>query len=173
MILGVDPGNHGALVYLTTGGSIYWYTAFPMTDHTSYENKKQIDHDKLREMVLSKKFPSHIICELPTSYGMLPGSAFHYGYNFGLMLRSFPPNLRDKVEFVKPQDWAKVMHEGMDKGLKAKAKSERLFNELFGDPKEVFPDVKLKIKREGLIDAALIAEYYRRDLSRGMSGRDS
>ena len=67
-----------------------------------------------------------------------------------------------KFELVPPQTWSKVMHIGAT-AEKPKEKTRQVI-------KRIFPDVSFKIfghpkkikEHEGLMDAAIIAEYGRR-----------
>jgi len=164
-ILGADPGNKGGFVWLDLNGKIVDYLCMPMGKTNKSYEKPELDYDKLREILLTKPYlPKFIICELPTSYGMLPASAFHYGYNFALLSRALETYRGTKnVHYVKPQDWTKELHIGLEKELKAKAKSKIVFEKLFSW--ESFGKMN-KAAREGLMDACLMAEYGRRNLTR-------
>ena len=66
------------------------------------------------------------------------------------------------MTYLEPSKWAKVMHEGISKDLKPKAKStiavERLFKKFHGS----LPRNKNGKIHEGVMDALLIAGYAER-----------
>lgn len=159
-ILGVDPGNTGAFAVVKEDSSLEHFFPMPLTKDKNAFDKKEIDIDEICSW-FDKNSIDLLICELPTSYGMLPAGAFTYGYNFSRLITAFhmSKSAYKKLVYVRPSEWAKDIHKDMDKNLKAKAKSEMCFSELFGDVQ--FGKLN-KGSIGGVKDAALIAEYGRR-----------
>lgn len=154
-VMGIDPGNNGALVVLDSDTrDIESIMPMPMTEELNMYCKPEVCPLTIRQHAQSSG-TQHIFCELPTSYGMGTTSAFTYGYNFALLaygIGSF------KVTWVRPTEWAKLIHMGMDKDLKPKAKSMMAFEALFYNDREVLKG-KTKQQQLGIIDATLIAYY--------------
>ena len=108
-----------------------------------------------------------VFCERPSSYGMLAASAFSYGYNFSLLSKCLE-SIFENIEYINPQQWTKPLHEGLDKNLKAKVRSEFAFDKYFPGYEFINPTTGKKIPKVdqvGLKDAALIAEFGRRKLN--------
>lgn len=108
----------------------------------------------------------HIYLERALSYGMLAGSAFNYGRNYGYLEIAIQ-TAGVPCTYIEPSKWTKAICDGIDKRLKPKVRSEIAYRRLF--PTHSFGDVTKKA-REGLIDALLIAEYGRRALAGELGG---
>jgi hypothetical protein len=97
--------------------------------------------------------------------------AFNYGRGFAaieivLQDGDFPYTL------VEPQKWAKVMHAGIGKDLKPKAKSAIAVARLFPKLSKLCTFDKAGKPHDGAIDALLIAGYGLRQTYGGDSTRD-
>jgi len=158
VILGVDPGLKGGLILLSMEGKIAGHLCMPLTGKNKSYEVPELDTKKLRDYLEKERTITNIYCELPTSYGMLSNSAFSYGYNFALLSKTLE-GYTENVKYVQPHIWSKVLHEGQSKDLKGKAKSKIVFDRLFAG--HSFGKIA-KASFDGLMDAALIAEYGRR-----------
>lgn len=164
MIVGIDPGIHGAFVGITGDGKICKFGIMPLEEFKGKDCKDVGETESLvsvpgiinlllGEFALSSS--DTLFLEKPLSYGMLPGSAFTYGKNFGLLeyaLRQTKLNYK----YVEARDWHKHMCREVDKKLKTKEQSKLVFDTLY--PQYTFGKIP-KVKFIGLMDAALIARY--------------
>jgi hypothetical protein len=151
-IIGIDPGNNGAIASLA--GDKVEVDIMPVT---------------IREVsvLLAEYFgPSgdghHVFIEKAQSFPKQGiASAFNYGVHFGELLGvlaaySIPHTL------VPPKTWTRVMHAGTKDG-EAKARSLEACQRLF--PKvSLLATPRCKRAHDGLVDALLLAEYGRRSL---------
>lgn len=148
-IMGVDPGNTGAIVILE-GRLIFDMIPMPMTVGGPYDKPSV---DMARISIMMKQYqPNYVLCELPASFGMGSMSAFTYGYNFARLSLA----LGQDTIYIRPGSWTKCMHADQPKDLKPKAKSQRVFDKLWG--MNLIKDFT-KAQQSGIIDAALIALY--------------
>jgi len=150
----VDPGNNGAIVYLTARGVFQFHVMPVIVNGKSTE----IDFEGV-ERILRLYQGEHVLLERAVSFGMGAGGAFNYGRGFAAL--EIAIKLLDmSVTYVEPSKWAKWAHQGIEKDLKPKAKSliagKRLYPVLFDmipkGPKSGKP-------HEGILDALLIAGY--------------
>lgn len=146
----------GGFVWLDEAGKILHHFCMPLSKTNKPYEKPEVDGLAVLRMLEANSSGFKVFCERPTSYGMLPASAFHYGYNFAILSKAIE-KVFSEVTYVDPHAWAKKLHIGLDKNLKAKAKSLMVFQKLY-------PGLQFGVNKaaaEGLIDAALIAEYGR------------
>ncbi len=151
MILAIDPGQQGAFVWLDKDGFFDWASMPLKSDGT-----KDIDFEKLR--ALMNRRGSRVLLERAHAGAMGTTGAFNYGRSFAaieiaIQLSGFP------VTYVEPAKWAKVMHEGISKDLKPKAKSTIAVERLFKNLLDQIPKNKNGKMHEGVMDALLIAGY--------------
>lgn len=141
MIIGIDPGASGGIVFLTTEGSVITATKLDGTETDVASN--------LRSSIIGSETRPFAFLE---SVHSMPkqgvASSFKFGQSFGF-LRGCLISLEIPFELVTPQAWQKAMG-CLTKGDKnvSKAAAQRLF------PKE-------KVTH-AIADALLIAEYGRR-----------
>jgi len=152
IVIGVDPGQKGAIVAMANGGTI---TLHPMPD------------DALAIVEILRSYADmgdcHIFLEKAQS---MPGQGgvgiFNYGVGFGTLLGIIAA-LKIPHTLVHPKTWCKVMHQGTTAG-EAKERSLEAARRLY-------PDVQLlRTSRctkpdEGYVDALLIAGYAKRVLN--------
>lgn len=150
IVLGIDPGLSGALVWLSKNGLTF--APMPLNE------EGRICYESIKE-VIENSPPDHIYIERAVAFGMGVTGAFNYGQDFnaikiGVGLTKIPFTL------VEPGKWAKVMHQGIDKDMKPKAKSivavKRLYPQLLKDIPKGPRSGKFD---EGIVDALLIAGY--------------
>ena len=158
-VLGIDPGKTGGIVLVDEAGRIVRQQIMPA-------GAKTWDLPELRTMLgalTSGDFSGPMTCYLErvaTMPGQGISSAFTFGKSVGyvemaLVAAGIP------YQEVTPQSWTKIMHEGLSKELPAKERSAVAARRLF--PGHSFLATAKSTKpHEGLIDAALIAEYGRR-----------
>lgn len=152
IIIGIDPGQKGALTGLGKHGLI-------IEQETMRDVGWLVDFFKM----CHKKYGSvFVYLEKAQS---IPGNAarsmFSYGVHNGEIM-GILGTLGIPYELVPPQAWTKVMHAGVQAGT-SKKKSLIAAKRLF--PHESFLDIKKPKSskpHDGLIDATLIAEFGRR-----------
>lgn len=167
MIVGIDPGVHGAFVGMSEEGNILKSGIMPLEEFKGKDCKGEKELEScihvagildllLNQFKLTRA--DHLLLEKPLSYGMLPGSAFTYGKGFGLLEYALRQSCLNYT-YVEAKDWHKHMCKDEDKKLKTKEQSKLVFEKLYAG--HSFGKVT-KNKFIGLMDATLIAEYGRR-----------
>ncbi len=161
MALGIDPGLSGAFV-LTDGKKALRWWAMPLVAGAS--GGKEISTVKIREIIKAALHCNdhyrnmNVFLEKAVSFGMGTKSAFNYGRGFervclGLEFANLPYTL------VEPNKWTKVMHEGLQKDLKPKAKSLMAVKKLYPNLVGELPTKRNGELFDGFVDALLIAGY--------------
>lgn len=154
LFCGIDPGLKGAVVFLDNAGNIFHKFLMP-EDASSLANV-------LTKFfyTYSEKYKIKVFLERAQA---MPGqgvvSMFNYGKHFGEIV-GILSTLGCAFYFVPPQTWTRSMHQGYN-GHSSKEKSKALAKDLFKN-ESFLTSVRCKKPHEGLIDAALIAEYGRR-----------
>jgi hypothetical protein len=170
-VIGIDPGLAGALV--VTNGQKAVFEKMPVLVSGK---DKEIDWREIREILerfgkVGKTLPfPHVFLERAVSFGMGTKSAFNYGRGFAaieivLQDNDYPYTL------VEPAKWTKVMHAGIAKDLKPKAKSQIAIKRLFPKLAKLCTFDKNGKPHDGAIDALLIAGYGLRQPYGGDSSR--
>lgn len=153
MVLAIDPGQAGALVWLA--GDFFEWAVMPL----KADGTKDLDFAKARELIARR--PAHVFLERAHAGAMGTTGAFNYGRSFaGLEIAIELSGL--PVTYLEPSKWAKVMHEGISKDLKPKAKSIIAVDRLFKKFHDQIPKNKNGKMHEGVMDALLIAGYAER-----------
>lgn len=150
LILGVDPGVNGGLVFMSVAGQIMSYNKMP-----KLASKEQ---DLGATLQLLKKARSDILMVVMEKVGstFIGGKKqnFGFGRNVG-QLEGLFTGMGLGFELVLPKTWQKVMHDGANKALTAKERSKLV-------AKRLWPSCDFLNDHDGVIDAALIAEYGRK-----------
>lgn len=179
-IIGIDPGITGAYCVLSPEGRIDVAHNFPLIEEVK-ENKRKgrksdtrIEKYYDRELLISHfkpffnspKHPEFIAyVELVHSRpGEGVASVFKFGDCFG-QLKMVLACMNIPIRFVTPGEWCREMHKGIgNKEWKAKGRSWAAFERKFTDYARGFS----KKPPDGIIDAALIAEFGRMRIMNGM-----
>ncbi len=90
-------------------------------------------------------------------------STFKFGLVYGMQIATVVCKQLPNT-FVTPQKWTKEIHQGIKSDLKPKEKSQVAMSQLF--PTVDFKGPRAKKHHEGLTDALLLAEYWRRQSRR-------
>lgn len=148
--LGIDPGQQGAFV--TFDGRDFDFEPMPLNA------QKEIDFEGVREILAMAPVGVHIFLERAMPLAMGAKHAFNYGRGFAaieiaIQLSGLP------VTYVEPAKWAKVMHEGISRDLKPKAKSAIAVERLLPQLAPQIPRNKNGKLHEGFVDALLIALF--------------
>lgn len=114
-------------------------------------------------VMLNKKIDHIFIesCQAMPKQGV--SSTFKYGVGYG-MLQGVAAALSIPYTLVKPREWQRLMHKGTDASADAKARSAHAAYNLFPN-QEWKATSRCRKDHDGMIDAALIAEYGLRTLS--------
>lgn len=150
MVLAIDPGQQGAFVWLE--GDFFEWAVMPL----KADGSKDVDFEKVR--ALMNRRSARVFLERAHAGAMGTTGAFNYGRAFAaleiaILLSNFP------VTYVEPAKWAKVMHDGISKDLKPKAKSTIAVERLFKKFHDQIPKNKNGKMHEGVMDALLLAGY--------------
>jgi len=156
--LGIDPGLTGGIALLTesspadTGSSLNLWV-MPTTRWT--KDRRMVDDVELSNILRSNGPIDHAFIELVHAMPKQGAcSMFSFGAGWG-MVRGICAGLQIPYSLVTPQQWQKVMLAGHPKG------SEKTVASGYW-PAECFIARGCRKIHDGLLDAALIAEYGRR-----------
>ena len=157
-IIGIDPGIGGAIVILNENGEIERAERTPILIDNG---KKQYDIPGMRNLILgpTKKDPVGEALVGIEKVHTLPRDgrvgAFRFGVGYGIWLGLLSGTFTRYVE-VTPQRWQGRMLAGLPRGPHTKMSAVQA-------AKSLFPNIPIGVKADwGIADAALIAEYTRR-----------
>lgn len=155
LILGVDVGLNGAMAFLLDGRLVN-VEDLPVVDvkHGAKSRKElsaALFHDRLLD---SEIRIDHAILEDVNAFGMGRTSAYRFGMNVGTIVGVLTA-CGIRIETVTPGKWKKAMGLGSDKAL-----SRGMAIKCWPDQSHYFA----RVKDDGRAEAALLAEYSRRQL---------
>lgn len=159
MIVGIDPGKEGAFVLMNGSGYIESYRLMPLKadERVDYLEVKCIIHSFQMKSKINRVFLERA---MPMAMGAK--HAFNYGRDFAAIEIALL-DMQMPVEYVEPSKWVKNICEGIDKNLRPKARSEIAIQRIMpSEVKKIPVSPKAKRMHEGVMEAALIAEYGRR-----------
>lgn len=159
-VIGIDPGITGAVVALGSDGN-FQYWKMPVKPAGKLV---EIDFVYLRGMLrdIDGRYDGlHVYLERAVPFAMGTKSAFNYGRGFAAIEHSLQ-DLDIPYTLVEPGKWTKVMHAGIAKDWKAKAKSIVAVQRLFPKEARQIPKNKNGKMHEGVMDALLLAGYGQR-----------
>lgn len=156
-IVGIDPGLEGAIVVFNGRQMRCW--EMPLIESGK---SREVDFDGIHEILYEIKTSYgenvHIYLERAVAFSMGVTSAFNYGRGFAAIEIAIQV-LGMSVTYLESNKWTKLIHAGIAKDLKAKAKSliavKRLYPKLVKD----LPRNRNGKLYDGFIDALLIAGY--------------
>ena len=157
---GWDPGKTGAMVALTDKGALLEYEPYPIIKAGS---KKVLDLVGICQWVSNLGIDYAIratIEQVSARRGQGATSIFSFGRSLGVIEGVIAASGISKM-YATPQAWQKMMLAGKPKGKDSKASAILTCTELWPELAAAFRDMN-KEQREGIADAALIAEYGRR-----------
>ena len=140
MIVGIDPGQKGAIGMLYPNGSVY-VEDMPMIG-------KEVDGYSLSELFIEFP-PEHVYLEQVNSFGMGRTSAYNFGQGVGV-IKGVLATMNISYTLVTPQKWKKYFDLSRDKD------ESRLY------AARLWPTAADKFKRkrdDGRAEALLIAKY--------------
>lgn len=152
MIIGIDPGKTGGVVFLDLEGNV----------------KEVIFGTALQDLVPSIQIRTPSFAYVEKAQAMPKNGAvsmFNYGQGFGEILGVLYA-LKVPFELVPPAKWSKVMLAGIPTSLEGKKRNALAATRLYPGF-DLRASVRCKKPHEGLVDALLIAEYGRRTNTRG------
>lgn len=159
MVVGIDPGLSGALVFLEGHKMTYFFMPVVKSGKQTEIDFKQID-----ELISNVWFADiHFFLERAHAGAMGVTSAFNYGRGFAALEIALQIH-QCAVTYVEPAKWTKVMHEGISADLKPKAKSLIAVKRLYPKLVSQIPTNRNGKLHEGVVDALLIAGYGQRVL---------
>lgn len=157
-VIAIDPGLTGAIIFLD--GEKFETFLIP------HHENKDVNFEEVQK-ILAKFSGAHVFLERAMPLAMGAKHAFNYGRGF--MVLELAVKLSGlAVTYVEPAKWVKLMHEGISKDLKPKAKSLIAVQRLFPNLIDKIPKTPKSGKmHEGVVDALLIAGYGARTLGKG------
>ena len=161
-ILGIDPGKTGGFVLLSPGGSILRKERMPLVGDEIDLNALGLMFYEMSDLVRITFLEK--VQGMTFAHGRRQGtsSTFNFGKTYGILVGHLSA-FRIPFELITPQTWQKQMHVGCSAD-DAKVRSALAVMKLF--PREDFRATQRSTKpHDGLIDAALIAEYGRRKMT--------
>ena len=154
LILGVDLGLNGAMAFLLDGRLVN-AEDLPLVDvrhgaKTRKELSPALFHDRLLD---SEIRIDHAILEDVNAFGMGRTSAYRFGVNVGTIVGVLTA-CGIRIKTVTPAKWKKAMGLGADKKL-----SRAMAIKTWPDQSHYFA----RVRDDGRAEAALLAEYARRN----------
>jgi hypothetical protein len=153
-ILGVDVGQKGGIVLLDHDRNILFKSVMPIVENGD------LDKTRILEIFINLKtqYPDmHVYMERIIPFALNAKAALTFGRMIGMMEWILWSNQIPHT-FVEAAKWSKLMHEGINKDMKSKAKSLMALERLFPGV-DLRANEKCKIQHDGLVDALLISAY--------------
>lgn len=151
-VLGIDPGLDGGLAALTPDGlDLRVMPVVAVGDRRQYDERALVDW--LTPYAIRKARVYIELVHAMPKQGVT--STFTFGTGFGL-LRGICAGLGLSYELVRPQEWQGLLLKGLPRG------SEYLAASRLWPRAEWRASERSSKAHDGLVDAALIAEYGRR-----------
>lgn len=156
-VMGIDPGLTGAFCVFDGFNFLRIYDMPVETDG----KRKAVHFLKVCEILNSVEKECgkiKVYLERAKPLAMGSGYAFNYGRDFQTLVIALTGW---QTHLVEPSTWAKEMHQGVDKNLKPKAKSQIVVRKLFSSfiVNQIPKRPKAGDFKEGPMDALLIADY--------------
>lgn len=151
---GIDPGKRGAMCVMNKDGLIV-----AIEPITSVGN--EINLSSIVNFIKQYKDISMFYVERPHAVRIWGVSgSFKFGLYCG-MIEGVLSAFAARYQLVKPKAWQKIMHQGTSPDIKPKERSLQVSERLFRG-NAFLETPRCKKPHDGMIDAALIAEYGRR-----------
>lgn len=160
--IGVDPGKTGGIAFLSESDGII-LTPMPVNDDG-------IDVVKLTSLLRGYAPDTRVAFLEHVSGAPVQGrnqgtwSMFNFGHNFGIV-RGVLAGVGIDTVLVRPQTWMKATHFKFQ-GSDTKERSRAAFKSIFPGVNALATE-RSRVEHEGMIEAALIADYGRR-VTRGI-----
>jgi crossover junction endodeoxyribonuclease RuvC len=157
IIIGIDPGNQGALAIITKNGAVMLYDMPTYSTEGTGKTKsgKKKKHTVLDEPSLVGLIDGvdHVFIEKSQSMpGQGAASTFNYACGYGI-IRGICAGLGVPYTLIHPATWKRVIMKDMDKGKEA----------AIVRAKQLFPSADIG-KKDGRAEALLIAYYGKKEL---------
>lgn len=114
VIVGIDPGNSGALAFLDYESAIIRIVDMPTFEFTTTKNRTEVDPHTIAETMRAYEIEHVYMEEVFSSPQMGVTSAFNFGQGKG-MIRGVVAALGYPMTQIKPAKWKKDMHVPADK----------------------------------------------------------
>jgi hypothetical protein len=170
LVLGIDPGNKGAFVWVDKKGNIIKKVVMPLLKDKKKTTRKgkvntttkiSLDIRTIYALLVENKdkTKSCFIEKAQVFPGQGGVSNFNYGYGNGVLVALLTVSGYD-FTLVPPKTWTSVLHAPVAFIKDAKQKSKMIALKLKPESTYIY-GTRSKIPHEGIIDAFLIAEYGR------------
>lgn len=155
LILGCDPGIHGALAFLHDGVLLNVQDLPLVAVGHGSGKREEMSPELLHDMLVHAEIRIGLaVVEDVNAFGMGRTSAYRFGKNVG-QIEGVLAACGIRTMKVTPQKWKKAMGLGADKALSRAAAIK-----LWPDQSQLFA----RVKDDGRAESALIAEWARRNL---------
>lgn len=148
MIIGVDPGIHGAVALVTDGGDLLRVWDMPVVE---VRGKKRVSAPLLAGIVREAQARLAVLEDVGAMPGQGVTSMFSFGRSAGLG-EGICAALGVAVVMVRPADWKKSLKVTADKGS-CRQMAQRLWPAMAGE--------FARVKDDGRAESALIAFFGR------------
>ena len=161
MIIGIDPGNEGAIATLSNRPARV--RMMPTLKET--KSRRVYDEQKIRQFLEQrKKAIQHVFIE---KVGVRPGEgavgAMSFGTGYGI-LRGICIGLHIPYTLVLPASWKRTICKGMNTDVKKSKQASIIIAKRLWPDISLLPTPRCKNESDGMADALCIAEYGRRTL---------
>lgn len=155
MILGIDPGVHGAFCFMEDNGKVVKLIKMPLLDN------KEIDRVRVKEIMLL--MPIDLIAIELCRYTPKLVSAFT-AFSFGVNIEiphSIATTLGFPIEFIDPLKWKKYFNLFKKEKIESCVLVSKKYPELRSSVMKIIPTKVKPIYYDGVADAILITEFCR------------
>lgn len=154
LIAGIDPGLHGAIVFLHAYlGTITKFVDMPLRETKS--GKNELDPLAAAKVLSDLEIGLVVIEDVGPAPTMGMASAFNFGHDYGVLAGICTAN-GHAIHYSKPAVWKSVLKLGRDK-----SESRELASKLWPKHAEIFK----RVKDDGRAEAALLAQFGRKILN--------
>lgn len=153
IVAGIDPGKQGAIVLLDSERPVAHFMTLPYSDDGFLLSQQVHKWMKLWG------YPDLVVLEKikPGGAKSFPSAMFQLGVSYGQVLQ-FLHIAKVPLRLPYPQQWQKVMHEGIPAKLSSKERSAAAYRMLFPHG-PISKGPKGGKINENVVDALLIATY--------------
>lgn len=154
LVVGVDPGLHGAIAFLHDGNLLNVADLPTVEVGHGKGSRKELSPALLHDMLVHTeiRIDKAVVEHVSASPGMGVTSAFRFGEGFGVILAVLAC-CGIRTELVRPAEWKRSMGLSKDKAL-SRAEAIRRW--------PMQSDYFALAKHDGRAEASLLAEYGRR-----------
>ena len=159
-VLGIDPGLNGGIAILHPKDGMILETMPTIGNQMNPAILSDMIQEYLGEIRLAVLEQVHSMPKQGVA------SSFKFGRTVGVIEGILAAH-RVRYFEVRPQEWMKEMHQGTPASMDPKERGRLAFTRIFPGV-NAMATPKSRVMHDGLVDAALIAEYANRKIQQGM-----